>query len=220
MQCGYSPSYIYALFKRYSKDIAYISNGTIINEIRRFIFNKKIRTKGIKDGKVLEEVYDKLALKKGVKKIKDIKMPLVIPTVDIAKSEEYVFTSKEVKENKTFLSDISVGKAIRASSSFPVIMNPCKYKDHIFSDGGILNNVPVIHTKNMGADKVIGVIFDSNQINNDSNVMDIMMKTVDIMGNKISEENLKASDYILTVPSDGTGLLDTSKIDFCYSSRI
>jgi NTE family protein len=217
---GYSPHYIYALFKKYAKEIAYISNGTIINEIRRFIFNKKVRTNGIKDGKEIEEVYDKLALKKGVKKIKDIKMPLVIPTVDMAKAEEYVFTSKENKENKKYLSDISVGKAVRASSSFPVIMNPCKYKEHIFSDGGILNNVPVNHVKNMGADKVIAVTFDSNQIKSDSNVMDIMMKTVDIMGDKISEENLKSSDYILEVPSDGTGLLDTSKIEFCYSSRI
>ena len=24
--------------------------------------------------------------------------------------------------------------------------------------------------------------------------------------------------YILTIPSDGTGLLDTSKLDFCYKS--
>ena len=48
--------------------------------------------------------------------------------------------------------------------------------------------------------------------------MDLMMKTLDIMGDKISDENMANSDYILTIPSDGTGLLDTSKLDFCYQS--
>ena len=44
------------------------------------------------------------------------------------------------------------------------------------------------------------------------------MKTLDIMGDKISDENIANCDYILTIPSDGTGLLDTSKLDFCYKS--
>ena len=44
------------------------------------------------------------------------------------------------------------------------------------------------------------------------------MKMIDIMGNKISEESLNESDYIITIPSDGTGLLDKDKIDFCFNS--
>ena len=42
------------------------------------------------------------------------------------------------------------------------------------------------------------------------------MKTLDIMGNKISEECLQSSDLVLTVPSDKAGLLDIEKIDKCY----
>lgn len=38
--------------------------------------------------------------------------------------------------------------------------------------------------------------------------MDITMRTIDIMGNKISEESLQASDYILTIETDKTGLMD------------
>ena len=44
------------------------------------------------------------------------------------------------------------------------------------------------------------------------------MKIIDIMGNKISEESLSESDYAITIPSDGTGLLDKDKIDFCFES--
>ena len=42
------------------------------------------------------------------------------------------------------------------------------------------------------------------------------MRTIDLMGNKIAEENLKQSDYILTIRTDKTGLLDVKKMDSCY----
>ena len=58
--------------------------------------------------------------------------------------------------------------------------------------------------------------FDADKIEKDSNLMDIAMKTIDIMGNKISEESLKKSDYVLNVYTDKVGLLDIKKLDKCY----
>ncbi len=46
--------------------------------------------------------------------------------------------------------------------------------------------------------------------------MDIVMKTIDIMGSKISEESLEMSDLVLSVYTDKVGLLDTKKLDSCY----
>lgn len=46
--------------------------------------------------------------------------------------------------------------------------------------------------------------------------MDIVMKTIDIMGNKIAEENLEQSDYVLNVYTDKVGLLDINKLDKCF----
>lgn len=85
-----------------------------------------------------------------------------------------------------------------------------------FLDGGVLDNIPVNEVKKQGATKVIAVNFKADDIDEKSNVMDIGMRTIDIMGNKISEENLKMSDYILTIQTDKTGLLDTKKLDSCY----
>ena len=42
------------------------------------------------------------------------------------------------------------------------------------------------------------------------------MRTIDIMGNKIGEKNLEKSDYVLTIKTDKTGLLDVKKLDNCY----
>ena len=46
---GYSPYYIYILFKRYSKDIAQINSTPIISGISNFMFNKKVAISRIKN---------------------------------------------------------------------------------------------------------------------------------------------------------------------------
>ena len=83
-------------------------------------------------------------------------------------------------------------------------------------DGGTLDNVPVNEVKKQGADKVIAVKFNSDPIKEDSNIMDIVMKTIDIMGSKISEESLEMSDLVLNVYTDKVGLLDVNKLESCY----
>ena len=145
-------------------------------------------------------------------------MPIVIPAVDVNDAKKYIFTNNPLKNtNKIqYISDISVGTAVRASSSFPGIFCPCEYKKHKFLDGGILDNIPVKEVRKQGADKVIAVNFKADIIDENSNFMDISMRTLDIMGNKISEENLADSDFVLTVETDKTGLLDYEKLDSCY----
>lgn len=146
-------------------------------------------------------------------------MPLVIPTVDVMNSKEYVFTNKipqKAKDKSQYITDISIGKAVRASSSFPGIFCPCDYKAHKFLDGGVLDNIPVLEVKKQGVDKVIAVNFKADDVDKNSNMMDIVMRTIDIMGNKISEESLEQSDFVLTISTDKTGLLDIEKMDKCY----
>ena len=188
---GYSPYYIYILFKRYARNIS---------------------------GKRMENFLNQIAENKGINKVKDITMPIVIPTVDISNTNKYIFTNNKPKNNTfKYIDDISIGKAIRATSCFPGVFRPVKYKNHMFLDGGILDNVPVEEVRKQGAAKVIAVNFAADEVNEESNTMDIIMRTIDCMGNKISEENLKSSDYVLTVPTDKTGLLDVKKIDSCYN---
>ena len=214
---GYSPYYIFELFKRYAKDIAAINSGLVFNGMKAYINCKKNNLKGLNSGDMLEKTFDQIACKKGIKKIEDINMPIVITAVDIANVNKYIFTNNIPKNNKTnYITDINIGKAIRATSSFPGVFCPVTYKNHIFLDGGVLDNVPVQEVKKQGATKVIAVNFAADEINEDSNIMDIIMRTIDGMGNKISEKNLKSSDFLLTVPTDKTGLLDVEKLDSCY----
>ena len=216
---GYAPHYIYLLFKRYAKDIAALNTKPILSGIQSWFFHNKKTFTGFKDGEIIENVYNKLALRKGIKTIEQIPMPIVIPSVDIAESKEYVFTNQiptEAEDNSQYIMDISVGKAVRASSSFPAVFNPCLMGSHAFMDGGVLDNIPVYEVKKQGAKKVIAVKFDADPIDKSSNLVDIVMKTIDIMGSKISEESLEMSDFVLNVYTDKVGLLDVDKLDSCY----
>ena len=215
---GYKPYYIYVIFKKYAEEIINIGNAPIINGIGNFMRSKKMGISGLNDGTSLEKLCNELALKKNIKVIGDIKMPLVIPAVDISESKEYIFTNCAPRDNinDEYITEIEIGKAVRASSSFPAVFCPCEFKTHMFMDGGALDNIPILPLKGMCDKKIIAVNFKADPVDLNSDVMDIIMKTVDIMGNKIAEKALEQSDLILTVPTDRAGLFDVEKLDKCY----
>ncbi len=216
---GYSPYYIYILFKTYSKDIIKANTKPILSGIQGYLTNNKKVITGLKNGEAIENIFNEMAKKRNIQNISEVKMPLVIPTVDIMNSKEYVFTNiipKLENHKEQYITDVSIGKAVRASSSFPAVFSPCKDGEHAFMDGGALDNIPVYEVKKQGADKVIAVKFDSDPIKENSNLMDIVMKTIDIMGSKISEESLEISDLVLNVYTDKVGLLDVKKLESCY----
>ena len=216
---GYSPYYIYILFKKYAKDLVNQNSISKVTSIGNFMANKKGNFQGFYTGEEIENGFNNIALRKGVKKISDIKMPIVIPTVNVQNSKKYIITNQipeKTSPNTEYINNIEIGKAIRASSSFPVVFSPCEYNKHRFLDGGILDNFPTTEVKKQGVDKTITVNFKADDIDENSNIMDIVMRTIDIMGNKISEENISNSDMVLTIQTDKTGLLETEKLDECY----
>ncbi len=216
---GYSPEEIYLLFEKNAKRIVKNKGYPLISGIKSLIKKEEKSIDGFKYGEKIEKIYNELARKKGIERIEQIKMPLVIPTVDIIESKEYIFTNhlpEELENESQYITNVSIGKAVRASSSFPAFFNPCNIQKHAFMDGGVLDNIPVDEVKKQGADKVIAIKFDADRIDEKSNMMDIVMKTIDIMGNKIAEKNLYKSDFILNVYTDKVGLMDIEKMGKCF----
>lgn len=214
---GYSPYYIYLLFKKYANSIAKTNTFPFLLGIDKIF--RKTNITGMKSGEDIEILYDNLAKRRGFNNISEIDMPIVVPSVDLIQGKEYIFTN-QIPNNTNpcieYIDNISIGKMVRASSSFPAVFSPCNIQNCAFADGGALDNIPIEEVKRQGADKVIAVKFNSEKINNQSNMMDIAMKTIDIMGNKISESGLAKSDYVLNIYTDKVGLLDTNKLDKCF----
>ena len=214
---GYTPEEILDLFKKHAKEIVGVGINPMITRIKNII---RKENSGFRKGEEIEKLFNQLAQDKGIKTISEItKMPIAIPTVDIKNGKEYIFTNHIPNEKsvyKKYIGDISVGKALRATSSFPAVFCPCDFGEHKFLDGGALNNVPVMEVKKQGMDRVLAVNFKSDEITDTSNYLDIAMRAIDLMGSKIAEENVKQSDYVITICTDKTGLLDLEKLDSCY----
>lgn len=212
---GFSATEILELFKKYAFSL--VGNDTETIVLDSLLFNRKLKFDGFRSGKPIEDLYNKVALEKGFRTMKDIHFPVATVASDIIHEKEFVCSSI-TPFGADYIDNIDIGTAVRASSSFSVVFDPCPYKEYILLDGGILNNIPVDVAKSLGADKVIAVRFSSDKINTNSNIIQIGMKTIDMMSNKISEINLKNSSFTLTVDTDGTSLLDLDNIDYCFQS--
>ena len=149
-------------------------------------------------------------------------MPLLIPSVDLHSGDVYCFSSKAsrraLSDDIIYINNINIGKAVRASCSYPVIFSPCKYLNLELADGGIRENIPWRETKYMGADKVISVVFEEEQ-NKDccSNIIDVVSSSMDILIRELSNCELKGADYLLKIKTEKISLLDMNKIDELFN---
>lgn len=215
---GYSSKEIYNLFNKYAFELVGNSLEPII--FNSILFNKEFKFEGFRSGKPIEDLYNMISKNKGIREIADIKIPIGIVATNIIDEKETIFSSiyKENSEKREYIQNVEIGKAIRASSSFSVIFNPCKINNKIYIDGGVLNNLPVDIAKELGADKVISVRFNNDKIKEKNNIIDIGMKTIDMMSSKISSRNIEKTDIDLLVNTEGTSLLDIENVDYCFNS--
>ena len=66
---GYSPYYIYILFKTYAKDIIGTNANPIISGIQSYLGSKKKVVTGLKNGEEIEEIFNKMAKKRNIENL-------------------------------------------------------------------------------------------------------------------------------------------------------
>lgn len=208
----YTPSEMSKLFNYFSKMI--FKNSTMYTDAK----GKKllsIRAGGLYSGENIAFAIEEAGKYKNVKKMRDLKIPIAIPAVDLKDSEKYVFTNME-KINEKYLNKADISIAVRASSSYPAIFAPCVYNKHKFVDGGILDNIPVEETKKIGADKVIAVKFKLNKTSRTVGIRSTLNKSIDIMFSKIESEAVKKADYVIEIDTQDVNPFDFKQTNKCY----
>jgi len=174
------------------------------------------RVKGITSSLNIELSFKEAADAKGYNLITDIKMPIIIPAMDLATNEEVIFTNRKIKGER-YINDIEIAKAIRASSTVPGIYSPFKYKNYQFIDGGVCDNLPVREVKKIGnVDKIIGIKFNIKSKKQINTMYNIVMQSVDLMTETLIKEDVNISDYILNIDLKSVHPFNIKKIDFCY----
>ena len=205
------------LLKNY-KDLIKISKIPIAFEGARFFAKNEIKLQGLIDGIKLENKVDKVASEKGITNINQINIPFAVATVDLVSTKECILMSKDYNlknDDIDYITDISIGKAIRASMAFPGIFTPCEYKNYMFVDGGTKDNLPVKVLKDMGADKVLALNFRLDDYNlKEQNVMDILLRTVDIFSLKDVIQAQKQADCSIEIDAKEASLLSFDNIEY------
>ena len=219
---GYSSDEMLKFFKKYAKKIKYVDPKNILILLINLFIKRKIVIKGFNEGTIIERLLNKELNKKNIKNISDIKKELLIPSIDINTGEINVFISKENRakylDNIIYINNVNIGKAVRASCSYPVVFAPCKINGKQLVDWGLRENVPWKLTKEKGADKVLSIIFDEekNKKNYCKNILEVASNSLGILCHEISNYDLEGADYLLKIKTEKVQLLDYKKIDKLY----
>jgi NTE family protein len=76
-------------------------------------------------------------------RIEDADVPLHVVTADVLTGEEVLLSSGPLVE------------AVLASASIPGVFPPVEWEGRLLTDGGVVNNAPISHAVELGADRVI-----------------------------------------------------------------
>lgn len=100
---------------------------------------------------------------------------------------------------------------------FHGVFSPCDYNGKLLVDGGIAENIPWRETKNAGADKVISIVFkDKYQKNVCKNIIQIANHSISVICKELAKYEWDGSDYLLTIETEGVGLLEKKKMQELY----
>ncbi len=218
--CGYNADEMHEIFNKYAKDFHYIDFENIKKFFKNIFTGKGIVIDGLNSGTKISKLINEVCSKKGIYNINQIKKPLIIPAVNIETEELYVFSNCKFKnktENVKYINDINIGNAVQASCSFPGVFSPCNYNGKLLVDGGIAENIPWRETKNAGADKVISIVFkDKYQKNVCKNIIQIANHSISVICKELAKYEWDGSDYLLTIETEGVGLLEKKKMQELY----
>lgn len=216
---GYTTEEMLAVVKEYYTELINIEKIPIAKAIGTYLMQKEVKIGGLIKGEKIEELVEKIAKKKKVKNIADIKMPLAIPTVDTISAKECIAISKkyDLKDDDIeYIYDIPVATAVRASMAFPGIYTTCNFKKYNFIDGGTKDNLPVKILRDIGAKKIIALSFDITKYIPSNNILSILLRAVDIFSLKDVRNAQKLADVVIEIQNDDTSLLQTDNLQKCF----
>lgn len=161
---------------------------------------------GVVKGDKLEDFVKK---KVKVVNIEQMKIPYAAVATDLNRG------------TRVILDHGPVAKAVRASSSIPGVFQPVDYNGRLLVDGGVIENIPISVAKEKGADIIIAVDISENVTNfKITNVVDVMIQSVNIMFAENVSSKKKNADVLITPPVGDVSMLDFTQKKRCMQAGI
>ena len=219
---GYTSDEMWNMFQRYCKKIKYAEWKQILKLILGLILKREIIIDGLNTGKVIERIIENICKESKITNINQIKMPLLIPMVDVQKGTVYMASSLQTRgnllDNTKIITDIPIGTAVRASCSFPVVFSPCKYKNLELIDGGTRENLPWRSLKLIGAEEVWGIEFNTIYKKTEccNNIIEMAVRSIELQGRELAVYENTGIDKLININLRKVSLLDYTKMEELY----
>lgn len=219
---GYNSDEMWEMFIKFAPKIKYYQWRNIFKLILGLILKREIVIDGLNSGKVIENIIEDICSNNNIYNINQIEMPLLISMVSLQTGIVYIASSKEkrmmLSDKVKYIIDIPIGKAVRASCSFPVVFSPCKYQGLDLIDGGTRENLPWKELKQIGADEVWGITFTTTFKEKDccTNIIDSATRAMELQGRELSMYEKAGIDNLITINTKKISLLDSSKAEELY----
>ena len=176
---------------------------------------------GFLKGNALERKVRHLCEKKGITKLRQAKIPIAIPAVDLRTSDITMFVSRKSglanKQYLVYYNNIDICEVVRASSSLPIVFAPKYIGDMQLVDGGIRQNLPSEVLRDMGAEVVIGVDvgFYGQDMEDICGLTQIASRTLDIMTYQMAVQSAELVDIMIYPNVFDVRILNFSKMQYC-----
>lgn len=106
----------------------------------------------------------------------------------------------------------SIAKAVRASISIPGVFIPYVTEQGVFVDGGVVERVPVLAARQLGADVVIGVDVGASVRNiAPDSMVDVIMQALDIMQEQVYATQIPRADIMIVPELSNIGTSNFNK---------
>jgi NTE family protein len=139
----------------------------------------------------------------GLHSFDELPVPFRCVATDLASAKESVFK------------DGSLAEALRATMSVPGIFTPVHDGQHVYVDGGLVNNLPTDVVRQMGAEIVIAVHLEVAPVDAKSiqSVVNVLEQSVRAVISNSEVRGLAHADAVVTVPLGDFSMRDFTKYE-------
>src|SRR6204780_1017128 len=138
-----------------------------------------------------------------LKSFNDLPIPFACVATDLVSGKPHVFRSGPL------------ALALRSTMSLPGIFTPVRTGDHIYADGGLLNNIPIDVAKEMGADIVLGIHLETQPLSPTAPLSSfaVLGESISVMIAANELRSMEQADLLVTVPLQKYTALDYGAAD-------
>jgi NTE family protein len=159
---------------------------------------------GFNSGQQVSLILDRIALPYSeLPSFNDLPIPFACVATDLVSGKSHVFH------------DGPLGLALRSTMSLPGLFTPVRTGDHIYADGGLLNNIPIDVARDMGANIVLGIHLETASLKPDASLSSfaVLGESISVMIAANELRSMEQADLLVTVPLEKYNSLDYNKAD-------